>query len=515
MAALPLRHLAHAGGESPATERETELWEAYQRVNERFADVVGQLARESDLVWVHDYHLMLLPSMLRQRQPRIKVGFFLHTPWPSSEVFRTLPMRREVLQGILGADLIGFHVYDYARHFLHGCTRLLGSEVSFSSRKLRWGGRSRRRRRRRVGALGARGRLPDRHRPAALPRRPRVARRQGARRRAARAVPRLLALLGVDRVDYIKGIPQKLLAMEALLTAHPELVGRVVLLQIAVPTRTEVPEYQRLRAAAHRLVGRINGRFGSPTYNPIQYLDQSAGFEELVALYHVADACVVTSLRDGMNLVSYEYVACQEGGGDPGVLVLSEFAGAAQTLGAGCVRVNPYNIDELARGIYEAISMPAEQRRELHAYASQYIAKYTSQAWAQAFIASLAEQSVDDLSRQASHAVPLPADEVVAAYANASRRLLVIGVGGTFLPATGATANDEASLTEEQESLLMRLLQDPANTVLLTSGRSRHRMDELMASFASRLTGDGRVYVSDGDGDGDHGGSGGAAWRRQ
>ena len=203
---------------------------------------------------------------------------------------------------------------------------------------------------------------------------------------------------------------------------------------------------------AHRLVGRINGKFGSPGYVPIHYLDTSTGIDELVALYHVADVCVVTSLRDGMNLVSYEYVACQAG--NHGVLVLSEFAGAAQALGAGCVRVNPYNIKELAQGMLEAIQMKAEQRAELHHYASQYISKYTSQAWGQGFISSLLEQDYEGLRRQTKQPKPLDVQDVIDAYANSSRRLLVLGVGGTFLPATGATANDNALLTPEQESLI-------------------------------------------------------------
>ena len=312
-------------------------------------------------------------------------------------------------------------------------------------------------------------------------------------------------------------------------------MGKVVLLQIAVPTRTEVPEYQRLRGVAHRLVGRINGRFGTPSYTPIHYLDQSIEFEEMVALYHVADVCIVTSLRDGMNLVSYEYIACQSpdvtpaddasdgisggeqeesavsggkgsgngGGGNGetedaslystrrGVLVLSEFAGAAQTLGAACVRVNPYNVEELARGMAEAISMGEEQRSQLHAYGQGYIEKYTSQSWAQSFIASMEEQDSEGMRQRTAHAQPLLKSDVVAKYANATRRLLVLGIGGTFLPATGATANDFSSLTSDQLDLLARLLEDPANTVLLTSGRARGRMEELMRGLMVSMGDDG------------------------
>ena len=506
----------HDGG------KEQAHWLAYQRVNAKFADVVSSLARESDLVWVHDYHLMLLPSMLRERRAQLKVGWFLHTPWPSSEIFRTLPQRQEVLRGLLGADLVGFHVYDYARHFLHACTRLMGSEVSFSSRRLRW--------ERPVPADLGGGVMQHSLKVDAFPigidprrfRRglesPRVKERISQLRKQFEGVS---LLLGVDRVDYIKGIPQKLLAMESLLAQRPELVGKVVLLQIAVPTRTEVPEYQKLRSVAHRLVGRINGRFGTPSYTPIHYLDQSIEFEEMVALYHVADVCIVTSLRDGMNLVSYEYIACQDPAPSPvddeleagpgsgagaegayltrrGVLVLSEFAGAAQTLGAGCVRVNPYNVEELARGLAEAISMGEEQRAQLHAYGQGYIDKYTSQSWAQSFIASLEEQDADGLGQRTAHAQPLALPEVVSAYANATRRLLVLGIGGTFLPATGATANDFSSLTPEQLHLLARLLEDPANTVLLTSGRARGRMEELMSGLMVSMGDDGLLRFGEG-----------------
>ena len=488
-----------------AAEHDEAMWAAYRSVNERFAEVVSSLAREeTDLVWVHDYHLMLLPSLLRQRRERLQVGFFLHTPWPSSEVFRTLPMRKEILQGLLGADLVGFHVYDYARHFLHACTRLLGSEVSFSGRRLRW-------ERSRPAELGGgiqRHALKVDAFPIGID--PYRFRRALASDAVKERIKQLheqfkgcTVLLGVDRVDYIKGIPQKLLAVESLLNEQPELVGKVVLLQIAVPTRTEVPEYQRLRATAHRLVGRINGKFGSTSYMPIHYLDKSIEFEEMVALYHVADVCIVTSLRDGMNLVSYEYVACQEGKeGHQGVLVLSEFAGAAQTLGAGCVRVNPYNIDDLADGLSNAIAMKEEQRDELMQYAIQYVAKFTSQAWAQSFIGSLEEPDSEGLREQSSVASALPVDNVMDSYPTSSRRLILLGVGGPFLPATGATANDYSTLTEDQRNLIARLLRDPANTVLLVSGRSRSRMDELMNSFLDDpafvgLGEDGRIQLAE------------------
>ena len=464
-----------------AAERAQRQWEAYQRVNAYFAQAVMDVAQETDLVWVHDYHLMLLPSLLRSSRPSLRVGWFLHTPWPSSEIFRTLPMRREILTGLLGADQIGFHVYDYARHFLHACNRLLGSEVSFAERRLRW--------ERPVPAEAGGGTAlhsvkvdafpigidPERFRHALAS--PAVVARLEELRAQFRGVK---VLLGVDRNDYIKGIPQKLLAMERLFEAHPEYVGKVVLLQIAVPTRESVPEYQKIRSVAHRLVGRINGRFGSADYVPIHYLDKAVGFTDLSAMYSLAAACVVTSLRDGMNLVAYEYVACQEA--SKGVLVLSEFAGAATALGAGSLLVNPYDVDDIAEVMHDALSMGDEQRGELHAYASRYVSKFTSQAWGQSFVGGLEEAYAGD--EYASNGRPLPLVELLGSYSSASRRLLVLGVGGTFLPAAdGMPASDGELLTAAQRALLRKLLSDPLNTVLLISGRSRARMDQLIAAI--------------------------------
>jgi len=562
-------------GEQGAAGLEQEQWESYRLANAKFADAVASVARSKDVVWVHDYHLMLLPSLLRERQPRLRIGWFLHTPWPSSEVFRMLPMRRELLQGLLGADLLGFHIYEYARHFLHACTNLLGRDVTLRARHISWDrplpdseGGGVKRHAVRVDAFPI-GIDPQRfERGVESPKvRARIAELQAQ-------FDGMQVLLGVDRLDYIKGIPQKLLAIESLLEQHPEMVGKVCLLQIAVPTRTDVPEYQKLRATAHRIVGRINGRFGSVGYVPIHYLDKSVEFDELCALYYISSACVVTSLRDGMNLVSYEYVACQggapaptgsdgvvtadaaaaaaegadgaaDGGGDgggggggggggapparatkfgKGVLVLSEFAGAAQALGAGCVRVNPYNTEEVARGMYDALTMGAEQRSELHAYAQQYVSKFTAQLWFTNFVAQLARTENEHADDRKAHAPPLPPSELLAQYSAASRRLIVLGVGGTFLPSTEQIAYDydHASLSDEQCAMLRRLLRDPANTVVLASGRSRVRMDALLDAVLLREedkdavlqreqdgTGEAEAEAeAEGDGDGDGDGDG-------
>ncbi|OJJ83821.1 glycosyltransferase family 20 protein [Aspergillus glaucus CBS 516.65] len=353
-------------------------WDAYREANRFFARTIANEAREGDLVWVHDYHLMLLPQMLREElqaldKKDIRIGFFLHTPFPSNEIYRILPVRRELLQGVLHCDLIGFHTYDYARHFLGSCAHLLGlittpSSVKYEDRNVS------------VGAFPI-GIDPDKFAEGlkSLKIQNRIASLESKFRGTK-------LMVSVDRLDYIKGIPQKLHALEVFLSSHPEWVGKVVLVQVAVPSRQDVEEYQNLRAVINELVGRINGKFGTVDYMPIHFMHKSVSFDELVALYAVSDACVVSSTRDGMNLVSFEYIATQKR--RKGVLILSEFAGAAQSLN-GSIVVNPWNTEELARAYHQAVSMGEKQKAQQFEKLYKYISKYTSAFWGQSFVAEL------------------------------------------------------------------------------------------------------------------------------
>ena len=493
-------------------------WAAYQTANKVFADTVMSLEpAEEDLVWVQDYHLMLLPKYLRELQPGLSIGWFLHTPFATSEMYRTLPHREEILRGVMGADLCGFHIYDYARHFHTSCARVLGTggtegvtegnEGIFDHAS------------RRSIAVDA---FPIGIDPEVFKEKLQTGVVKDKIIELQRRYDGKKVILGIDRLDYVKGIPHKLKAVEKFLQKNPKMKGKIVLLQIAVPSRVEVPGYQKLRSNVHKLVSRINGEYGTLEDVPIHYLDQSMKFEELCALYFRAEVMFVTSLRDGMNLVSFEYIACQEK--NRGVLVLSEFAGAAQALGAGCVRVNPYNTEEVARGMYDALTMGAEQRSELHAYAQQYVSKFTAQLWFTNFVAQLARTENEHADDRKAHAPPLPPSELLAQYSAASRRLIVLGVGGTFLPSTEQIAYDydHASLSDEQCAMLRRLLRDPANTVVLASGRSRVRMDALLDAVLLREedkdavlqreqdgTGEAEAEAeAEGDGDGDGDGDG-------
>ncbi|KAK4094169.1 CAZyme family GT20 [Purpureocillium lilacinum] len=358
-------------------------WIAYQEVNRLFAKTVIKDVQDGDLIWVHDYHLMLLPQMLREEigdsKKNVKIGFFLHTPFPSSEIYRILPVRKELLAGLLDCDLIGFHTFDYARHFLSSCSRILG--CSTTPNGVDWNGRFVT-----IGAFPI-GIDPDKFVEGL--KKPKVQERIAALSRKFEGVK---LIVGVDRLDYIKGVPQKLHALEVFLTEHPEWIGKIVLVQVAVPSRQDVEEYQNLRAVVNELVGRINGKFGTIEFMPIHFLHQSVSFDELTALYAVSDVCLVSSTRDGMNLVSYEYIATQQD--NHGVMILSEFTGAAQSLN-GSLIVNPWNTEELANAIHDAVTMSPEQRAANYRKLQRYVFKYTSAWWGASFVSEMVRLSAD------------------------------------------------------------------------------------------------------------------------
>ncbi|ORY79408.1 glycosyltransferase family 20-domain-containing protein [Protomyces lactucae-debilis] len=355
-------------------------WAAYKQANRAFARAIvhsKEGVQDGDVIWVHDYHLMLLPQMLREEMgdssKNVRIGFFLHTPFPSSEIYRILPVREELLRGLLSCDLIGFHTYDYARHFISSCARIL--KLNTLPNGIECQGRMVH-----VGTYPI-GVDPTRFEEGLA--KPKVQQRIKALESKFQGIK---LIVGVDRLDYIKGVPQKLHAFEVFLTEHPEWIGKVVLVQVAVPSREDVEEYQNLRAVVNELVGRINGKFGTIEFMPIHFLHRSVSFDELIALYSVSDVCLISSTRDGMNLVSYEYVCTQEH--RHGSLILSEFAGAAQSLN-GSIIVNPWNIEDLSIAIHEAVTMPEETRRVNYEKLSRYVHKYTSAYWGASFVGEL------------------------------------------------------------------------------------------------------------------------------
>ncbi|KAK9050252.1 hypothetical protein SSX86_030778 [Deinandra increscens subsp. villosa] len=461
---------------------------AYKKANQMFADVVNEHYEEGDVVWCHDYHLMFLPKCLKDRNSNMKVGWFLHTPFPSSEIHRTLPSRSELLRAVLAADLVGFHTYDYARHFVSACTRILGLEGT-------------------PEGVEDQGRLT---RVAAFPigidsdrfiralENPQVQEhmKELKERFSGRKV-----MLGVDRLDMIKGIPQKILAFEKFLEENPYWRDKVVLLQIAVPTRTDVPEYQKLTSQVHEIVGRINGRFGTLTTVPIHHLDRSLDFLALCALYAVTDIAIVTSLRDGMNLVSYEFVACQDA--KRGVLILSEFAGAAQSLGAGAILVNPWNITEVAASIGQALNMSAEEREKRHRHNFLHVTTHTAQEWAETFVSELNDTVVE--AQQRIRQVPplLPVEEAIERYLQSSNRLIILGFSATLtepVDTPDRRGGDQIremdlKLHPELKESLIKLCDDPHTTVVVLSGSDRTVLDENFGEYNMWLAAENGMFL--------------------
>jgi trehalose 6-phosphate synthase/phosphatase len=348
-------------------------WEAYREVNTAFADVVAAQYQPGDLIWVHDYQLLLLPKLLRERIPTARIGFFLHIPFPSAEVFRILPWRREVVEGLLGADLLGFHVSAYTRHFVEAVQQVVGTGTGADH--IRVGKHE-------VG-LGAFPMGVEADQFAALANDEEIRAEAAAIRHdaAGRQI-----VLGVDRLDYTKGIPRRLTSIERLLTARPELSDQMRYIQVAVPSRGEVDSYQKFKRLVEETIGRINGTCSTLRSTPIHYIYQSVSRRQLVALYAAADVMLVTPLRDGMNLVAKEFVATRIN--DDGVLILSEFAGAAAEL-AGAMMVNPYDVDAVSKTLDQALNMPAEERRTRMQALRRRVHEYDIHRWATDFLQRL------------------------------------------------------------------------------------------------------------------------------
>ena len=323
-------------------------WEAYLAANERYAGHALELAKRDATVWVHDYHLLLAARALRARGHEGRIGLFLHIPFPAYEVLATIPWARELVEGMLAHDLLGFQTDSSAASFLAAARTVRGAVIDGWS--IRYAGRTTR-----LGVYPATiDPAPFRASTDDAPEVARLREALGSRR----------LILGVDRLDYSKGIPERLAAFERLLERSPDWHGRVVFLQVSVPSRAEIPDYAELRAKVEALVGRINGRFGETDWVPVRYLYRSYEHRVLAQLYRLADVALVTPLRDGMNLVAKEFVAAQDPA-RPGVLVLSQFAGAAETL-TSALLTNPFHPEGLAADLDQALRMPAGERLHRH-----------------------------------------------------------------------------------------------------------------------------------------------------
>ncbi|MCG5051934.1 MAG: bifunctional alpha,alpha-trehalose-phosphate synthase (UDP-forming)/trehalose-phosphatase [Myxococcales bacterium] len=431
---------------------EFDGFDLYETVNQRFADAIVANHQPGDVVWVHDYHLMLVPQMVRERLPDATIGYFLHIPFPSSEVFRTLPFRERLLEGLLGADLVGFHTAAYARHFTSSALRVLGATSDVTS--LQWGHRQVH-----TGVFPM-GIDVEGYRNASA--KPEV----NARAEELRARDGNKLVFGLDRLDYTKGIPRRLLAFERLLQRHPELHGKVQLVQCGTASRTNVEAYQEFRSQVEGLVGRILGTYATPDWVPVNYILRGLPFEENLALYKAADVMLVTPIRDGMNLVAKEFVAARDD--EDGVLVLSEFAGASSDL-PEALSINPYDVEGTAEVLYRALTMPKDDRHTRMVGLRKRVLGASVQAWADRFVSTLRNQAHLHPATK-----PTRSDELarlLARVRDASSLVLFLDYDGSLVPF--APTPDLAKPDEELLSLLRGLAARPNTFVNVVSGRDR------------------------------------------
>ena len=454
-------------------------WEAYVNANRMFCEAVLKEAQGDELIWVHDYHLFLLPGMLRQYLPKARIGFFLHTPFPSSEMFRVLPCREAILRGLLGADLIGFQTFSYMQNFLWAVYRVLG--IDAETGYLNYGGRQV------AFEVHPIGIDPDQFLDAIH----HDEQTQDEIKRLDQSVGPRKLLLGMDRLDYSKGIPNRLRAYQRFLKTHVEWHERVTLIQIAVPSREKVLAYQELKRQVDERVGEINGVFGTTSWTPVQYVHRNLPFAQICALLRRADVALVTPLRDGMNLIAKEYVACQEG--KPGALILSEFAGASSEMGEAFF-VNPYDEEGMAERIHEVLSLPDDVLLERMTALHNRIRTYTINVWSERFLYAL--QSIQH-PQQAQVLVNETRQLLVDAYMQAKRRLIMLDYDGTLTPLVSlphrAVPSDEVLLT------LRALQAQPGNVVVVFSGRRRDNMQDWFQDSGCFLVAEHGAWLWDRD----------------
>jgi len=452
-------------------------------VNDAFLNKVIEVVRPGDVVWVHDYQLMLLPRLLRQRLPEAAIGFFLHIPFPSFEMFRLLPWRKQILEGLLAADLVGFHTSDYAWHFLDSVHRLLGYEaimgqITTSDHMMKVD----------VFPMGI-----DYKRYSSVV--------QGSKARAemSRFRKKLgdrTMILSIDRLDYTKGTPQRLWAFDAFLEKHPEYHERLVLVQVVVPSRTEVKDYALLKKQIDEIVGAINGRHGTIGWTPVWYLYRSLPFHSLAALYSIADVALVTPIRDGMNLIAKEYIATKRDG--RGVLIASETAGVARELGEAII-VNVNNQEEIVQALEKALAMPDEEQIERNRTMQKRLQRYSLVRWADEFIGRLLHTKELQRETETRALARAPRMELVSDFQRSKQRLIFLDYDGTLIPFSERP--QEAKPGEELVGLLSQLAKSPENELVLISGRDKYTLEKWFGDLHIGLVAEHGAWIKEKGGD--------------
>ncbi|MDD1757107.1 MAG: bifunctional alpha,alpha-trehalose-phosphate synthase (UDP-forming)/trehalose-phosphatase, partial [Methanotrichaceae archaeon] len=454
-------------------------WIYYKKVNRSICDVVMQILRPDDIVWIHDYHLMLLPKLIKDRVPSVPIGFFLHIPFPSFEVFRLLPSnwRKEILEGLLGADLIGFHTQDYTQYFLRCVLRILGYEHS-------------------TGQIIANNHLVkadtfpmgiDFQKYFDAANCPEV---QKEKDELKRIFAEGKVILSIDRLDYTKGIISRLQGFETFLENNPQWQGKASLVIIVVPSRTKVDHYQQMRKQIEELVSRINGRFGSFNWIPILYHYKFIPFPKLIALYSISNVALITPLRDGMNLIAKEYLASKTDG--KGVLIISEMAGASKEVREALI-INPNDINEIAISLKDALEMPEDEQVRRNQIMQYRLKHHNIYRWANDFIQALLSIKEKERSLEYGSLVSSSKGQLMEDFTKSERRLLLLDYDGTLvqyekLPQT-------AKPTESILGILRLLSDNPKNKVVLLSGRDKFTLQNWFGSLNIDLVAEHGAWI--------------------
>ena len=464
------------------TEYDVDLWTAYERVNKKFFDMVESIIEENDTIWIHDYQLMLLPKIIKDKHPNTKIGFFLHIPFPSNEIFRLLVWREEILFGLLGADLIGLHTYDYVRHFLSSVRRLLGFEntlnrITYEDRYVQ------------VDAFPM-GIDYDRFTKEYDTQQFRDEVQQIASNTQGEKV-----ILSIDRLDYTKGIPERIRAFDEFLCKYPEYKGKVRFHLIVAPSRVAVHKYEELRSEIAELVSEINGKHGTVAWMPIWFYFQPFSQESLIALYKNSDVLLVTPLRDGMNLVAKEYIAARTD--YEGMVVISETAGAASEMGEVVV-VNANDCNAIAQGIKTALEMPREEKIAINKLLHKRLKRYNVDFWADEFIAAI-DQAVKSSEQTVTKNIEQNNAIVVDAYSKANKRIIFLDYDGTLVEFKSIP--QKAKPDAELKRILLNLVGDPKNTVIIVSGRDRYTLEDWLGDLGVQMLAGHGVWRRQQDGE--------------
>jgi trehalose 6-phosphate synthase/phosphatase len=460
-------------------------WEEYRLANQSYADALAQVLRPDDLLWVHDYQLMLVPRLIRNIFPEMAIGFFLHIPFPSFEIFRLLPRtwRAELLEGVLGSSLVGFHTHDYARDFLTSVLRTVGYEHQLGSISLR----------ERVVKVDTFPMGIDFERfsqAAAAP---------GTKSHASELRQKCAGqkiIFSVDRLDYTKGLIDRLRGYELFLKNYPEWHGKVTFVISVAPSRIGVANYDEMKQELERTVGRIGGAYGNVHWSPLIYQYRNLSFDEIVALYSACDVALITPLRDGMNLVAKEFVASRPD--QTGVLILSEMAGAAKEMGEALI-INPFHSEDFARTLAQALTMPVEEQVRRNRVLQERLSRYDVNRWADDFVNSMLASQKIEAARRARMLTGKAQVSLVHQYRSSESRALLLDYDGTLVPFadTPKSARPDAELID----LISLLAAEPGNDLVIVSGRSRADLDEWFGPLPIGLIAEHGMWVRKKDGE--------------